>query len=63
MLVGGNRTTLVYGRNVDKRKSSRRKDEEDAECDQMGVKATKWWGSDPKICSCKPQSKISLRNR
>lgn len=41
VLVEGNRTTLVYDRNVDKRKSSRRKDE-DAECDQMGVKATKW---------------------
>lgn len=41
MLVEGDRTTLVYDRNVDKRKSSRRKDE-DAECDQMGVKATKW---------------------
>lgn len=42
MLVGGNRTNLVYDRNVNKRKSSRREDEEDAVCDQMGVKATKW---------------------
>lgn len=41
MLVGDNRTNVVYDRNVDNRKSSRREDEEDAECDQMGVKATK----------------------
>lgn len=42
MLVGGNRTNLVYDRNVDSRKNSRREDEEDAECDQMGVEAAKW---------------------
>lgn len=41
MLVGGNETNLVCDRNVD-RKSSRREDEEDAESDQMGLKATKW---------------------